>query len=131
MEDKSSCFESSNEPNSWICYDFQNLKVKPVSYSVRTYVNGNNHMQSWCVEGSNDKLNWSILDEHKKDKSLNSIGKEMNFKITQNYDDEYFRFLRLRQTGKATDGIDILNLSALEFFGSIYCRISITQMLTF
>ena len=123
LEDEKNCFESGDQPNSWVCYDFQNLKVRPDTYSIRTYKNGDNHIQSWCIEGSNNKTDWVILDERRDEKSLDGSGKSSTFTMKKSDDskDEFYRYLRLRQTGRTTEGMNILNLSALEYFGSILC----------
>lgn len=121
LDDEMSCFESEDEPNSWICYDFQNLKVKANKYSIRTYMNGFNHMMNWSIESSNDKNNWTILDNQKNQTIFNSDCKSKVFTLTNN--DNFYRYFRLRQTGPTKSGMNILNISALEFFGTLNGRI--------
>lgn len=60
-------FASINEQNSWIKFDFINRKVRPNSYSIRTWnaPAGSSHLMNWIIEGSNDDLEWKILDEQK------------------------------------------------------------------
>jgi hypothetical protein len=54
-----SSFFSVNEPNQWICYDFQrNIRIKPSKYLLRTDSNGP-CPKEWLVEGSNDGSSWT------------------------------------------------------------------------
>jgi hypothetical protein len=34
LQNRSSCFESSGKPNSWICYDFKDMEVTPSHYAI-------------------------------------------------------------------------------------------------
>lgn len=126
LENENNCFESNDLPNSWICYDFQNLSVKLNCYSIRSYVNGKNHLISWCIEASNDKVNWTVLDERNQDNSLNGIGKENSFFISSG--DDFFRYLRLRQIGKGANGKYMMNISAIDFFGFFCFRDSVENL---
>jgi hypothetical protein len=52
-----SIFNSVNEPNQWICYDFNRMKVKPTHYSIRSHYGGHMkycNLKAWTVESSND-----------------------------------------------------------------------------
>jgi hypothetical protein len=48
-------FYTKKEPNSWICYDFKNMHIKPTHYShySRRDYNGD-HLRCWALEGSQD-----------------------------------------------------------------------------
>ena len=47
-----SFYESKEEPNSWICYDFKEMRVIPTSYLVRSHVSrpGGYHRKSWVIK---------------------------------------------------------------------------------
>ena len=123
FDDNFTNFQSSNKANSWICYDFKESKVRPSCYSIRSNSLGDKcwfHPQSWCIEGSNDYQNWKILDDRKNETSLNSKSATDTFKIQNILNkNEFYRFLRIRQTDVNTKNNHCLILSSLEFFGSI------------
>lgn len=104
--------------NLMIYYDFVDAKVKPNAYSIRTYMNGHSHMMCWRVERSNDNVNWTKLDERVYETSISKPGGSNTFNIEDNNANEYFRYLRLMQIDQNMAGSYILNISALEFFGS-------------
>ena len=111
-------FFSTNEPNSWIRYDFKGRRVALTSYSIRT---GSFQFPiSWVLEVSNDETvdSWTVVD-HRENTGL-LIGQYVtrNFELT---DPPYagFRFVRLRQTGKNYKGDDYLVINSLELFGTL------------
>jgi hypothetical protein len=110
-------FQTKNEPNSWICYDFKDMQINMTHYSIRTLRNGNDsHLRSWTLEGSKDGLKWVKIDDHQNDTSLNSKGAISVFSISESFEEE-FRMIRLRQTGKNSNSNDHLIVNAIEFFG--------------
>lgn len=119
LDNISSSFASDYEPDAWICYDFQDRKVKPNAYSVRTYIYGPNHLTNWIIEGSNDSKSWISIDEQESNELFDNIGKSISFKIKPSPQIDFFRYLRLRLTGPTVTGKFILNVSALEYFGSL------------
>lgn len=128
FEDNEHYFQSKNEPNSWLMYDFQDSKVKPTHYSIRTRPDGgkgDNHPKNWVIEGSNteDDDDWVILDSRNDITILDDSNASHTFEIqTQLESNESFRYLRLRQTGPNTQtgNYYFLTLSALEYFGILY-----------
>lgn len=113
---------TNSERNSWLMYDFKNLKVRPTHYSIRSRPCGSNnfHLKSWVIEGSNDQNNWIVLDYRNNIDKLNNKSAFSTFKINEYYSkNDFYRFLRLRQTGPNTAGNHQLCLSSLEYFGSI------------
>lgn len=115
-------FESLNNENSWLCIDFIKSKVRPSHYSIRStdYGAKNECLQHWCIEGSNDNANWKILDTRSDEKSLLENRAENTFPIKNNLEkDEYYRYLRIRQTGLNSSGNNELFFSSIEFFGNI------------
>lgn len=121
-EDDKQVFESLNNEKSWLSFDFIKNKVRPSHYSIRStnYGAKNECLQHWCIEGSNDNENWKILDTRSDEKSLLENRAENTFSIKNNLEkDEYYRYLRIRQTGLNSSGNNELFFSSIEFFGNI------------
>lgn len=113
---------SSNAENNWIKYDFKEKKVHPTHYSIKSHTSAviPNHLKNWVVEGSNDDSNWTPLDTRNGDISLNNYMAINTFKIDDsNHQNEFYRFLRLRQTGQNNSNKNYMGLCALEYFGKI------------
>jgi hypothetical protein len=112
-----SYFCTNNEANSWICYDFKDMRIKVTHYSIRSRRDANmNHLRFWTLEGSKDGSSWVKVDDRQNDTSLNSQGAISTFSISERFQGE-FRQIRLRQTGKNSGGDDYLIVNAIEFFG--------------
>ena len=97
--------------------DFGDAVVKPNAYSIRSYINGLNFLQNWCIEGSNDGVNWTTLDEKRFDMSISQKGIANTFRISGEASKKYYRYFRLLQNGSSSTDLNILSLSAIEFFG--------------
>ena len=80
--------------------------------------NNDNHLKFWIVEGSNDKNSWDKLDEQQNSSVMNGRGNIHTFSISKTNGKEY-KFIRIFQTGKNWSGTDYLDLSALEFHGTL------------
>ena len=111
---------TDDRPNSWICFDFKEKRVKLTGYSLKSDTREPNwhHLVQWVIEGSNDESSWHEIDRRNtqdlKGPSVvktYSCGGEIS---------EGFRFIRLRQTGKNSYGYDYLFLAAIEFFGTLF-----------
>lgn len=117
---KSSFFQSYNNPNSWLCFDLQNRYVIPNYYSIRSHSYGQNcvHPKSWAIEGSLDGSNWDIINEQKNCSYLNGSSLVHSFPI-QNENNKKFRCIRIRQTSTNWCGDDDLMIGWFELFGKI------------
>ena len=95
-----SYYESKNERDTWICYDFKERRVIPTSYSVRSCYCGPgcSHLKSWVIEVSNGGSSWTEIDR-RDNNDLNDESVTVNFKISK-VPSESFRFFHLSQTGK-------------------------------
>lgn len=114
------CFLSENEPDSWICFDFKNHAVHPTNYIIRSPKNEitNHYLKNWVIEGSNDKIQWEVLDKQIGCEFL--VGSELIHTFTirnQNYDT--FRFIRLRQNGPNVFNSDYLAIKNFELYGRL------------
>ena len=116
-------FCSHSKPNSWICYDFKDKRVKPTSYSIKSFKGEKGqggHPKSWVLEGSTDGTegSWKVIDSRTNNHDLNAKFVIRNFPITPE-PRESFRFVRLRQTGMNHAGSHHFILSSLEIFGTL------------
>jgi hypothetical protein len=110
-------FYSENEPNQWLCYDFQRMRVTPTHYSIRSVQTarpGDANLKSWVVEGSADGGEWTQLDRQTKRFALNDAAALATFPVGHS---EQVRFVRLRQTGENHAGGHSLLISAFEIYG--------------
>ena len=118
-------YTSSNEEDTWICYDFKERRVLPTSYSVRSNDDGPGraHLKSWVIEVSNDGSSWTEIDRRDNNDELNAQYVIANFTISK-VPSESFRFFRLRQTGKnhSDDHYSryYVYITALEIFGTLF-----------
>ena len=107
--------ESSNQPNQWIRYDFRGRSVAPKSYSIRS---GCSAPRRWVFEVSNDGKNWQIVDRRDDNDDLKDNDVIRNFEIID-CPSGSFRFVRFRQTGRNHAGQSVLQVTALEVFGTL------------
>ena len=113
-------FVSDNVSNTWLKYDFIGRKICPTCYTIKSrHDYDSHHPRSWVIEGSNtdEESDWKILDKKDNNKTVNGINTCYTFNI--NEQDEYYRYLRIRQTGKNSSGYDFFCFSGLEYFGKI------------
>ncbi|KAK8897954.1 hypothetical protein M9Y10_000198 [Tritrichomonas musculus] len=121
FNDDEKIFISGNEPNSWLKYDFKSRKVRPNYYSIKScyYKKGVDHPMNWVIEGSNSDLSndWTILDSRNNINSLDESNAVQMFSIQKA--SQFYRYLRIRQTGPNSYNRHHLEISALEYFGAI------------
>lgn len=110
---------SNDLPNSWIKFDFKERKINPTHYSIKshtTYVT-KSHLKEWVIEGSNDDNDWVTLDSRNNDTSLNNYLACNTFQIkSQN---QFFQYIRLKQTGPNNYNRNLLAITSIEFFGKL------------
>lgn len=76
----------------WICFDFQNNRVAPTDYRIRSPIGwGDNspEPQNWVIEGSNDNSSWDLLSEEKYCSIIHGKGKIHTFNIHNQTSKEY------------------------------------------
>lgn len=72
------------------------------------------------IEGSNDGKNWTKLDSRENVDYLDGKSVVYTFKVESSQEaNNFYRFLRIRQTGLNTGNDNHLVIAALEYFGSI------------
>lgn len=116
-------YQSHNLPNQWVKYDFKEKKIQITHYTIYTRndnCDGGNP-QNWVLEGSNSNKenDWVILDSRQNEISTQKANKKVTFEIKNHENNESFRFIRFRQTGKSSNNNDYLTLTSLEFFGTL------------
>lgn len=76
-------FSSNDKPDSWVQFDFKNIKIKPNGYSITSapFESGFYHPTKWVIEGSdNGKTDWETLDsQNNRDLNGKNITKKYNF----------------------------------------------------
>ena len=121
FNDKSGSYSSKGEKDSLLKFDFIERKIHPSYFSIRTWNNskGHSHLQNWVIEGSNtNKENdWVILDSRNNNVLLDDYNDENTFRInnTNLNSGEFYRYLRIRQTGPNSHGTNQIVINAIEF----------------
>ena len=115
--DNSDCNCTTNEKDSFICYDFFDQRVIPTGYSLMS-VNDDWPLRSWVVEVSNDGDSWIEVDRHINSDALKGKEALCHFK-SSSVPRESFRFFRLRGIGKNHEGKYYFGLQAMEIFGML------------
>lgn len=112
---------TKNCQNSWWMADFKEMSVSLAAYSLKTYIAGDSgypHLQSWIIEGSNDKEHWEIIDKQDSNAYLKGAGYSKMVKL--NAPSNPYRYIRLMSNGPDHEGSYYLLLNSIEFFGTIY-----------
>ena len=117
-------FQTKNQPNQWLKYDFKEKKVRPTHYSMKSRTDNceGGSPENWVIEGSNSNLDndWKILDTHKSDTTIKKPRTSATFEIKEQYNSyESYRYLRLRQIGNSSCNNDFLTITSLEYFGAL------------
>lgn len=123
LQNNRNYFQSKNQQNTWLQYDFIENRIIPTHYSIRTRHDYDmDHPRNWVIEGSNtggsNENEWVILDSHQNNTVLNGKDVSYTFDIKPTQGNEKgFRYLRIRQTGVESSNGNWLTFSALEYFG--------------
>ena len=104
---------------SWICYDFKQFRVVLSSYSIRIAdvpLRPEKSIKTWFIEVSSDATMWFLMDQRE---NIDCRGASVhNFPCNSDLLGG-FRYVRLLQGGENDTGMDLLAISALEFFGTL------------
>jgi hypothetical protein len=111
-------FLSKNEVNQNIGYYFNNLRVTPTHYALRSCGEkvGGQHPQTWVVESSDDGVNWIEIDSRRNTTELDGPHQIGVFQVNEIRET---RFIRIRQTEPNRAGNNHLTFTAFELFGSV------------
>lgn len=118
-QNQNNYYHSQNDTDIEVCFDFKNKKVNLTGYSIKSIWNGINscNLKNWVVEVSNDKSQWEIVDEPNNDSTLNGASLVAYFSTKKTID--FYRYVRLRQTGRNWENDYLVIIVALEFYGKL------------
>jgi hypothetical protein len=105
-------FNSNNEPDQWLCYDFKAMRIAPTHYSIRAW--GSYDLRHWVIEGSKDGVEWVEMDRRD---SNELTGNQMHTWRIANPRD--VRMVRIRQLGLNHSGDNYLEMAEFEIYGDI------------
>jgi hypothetical protein len=112
---------SGNEDNSWLCYDFKDMRIKPTHYSIRSRCDGgndDNYPKHWIVEVSNDGSTWTVIDERRNNSDLKGQNLIRTFTVSPC---DYCQFIRIRHQGYNWYSAHVYYfiISSFEIFGNL------------
>jgi hypothetical protein len=116
-------FVSGDEPGQWICWDFHEMRVIPVCYTIEAYT-----LQDWELQGSVDGKRWTVIGGATGIGNFELCSDVTSFPCFQRGESRYtrlpqtgqFRFIRLVQTDRNSEYGHCLKLHAVEFFGTLF-----------
>ena len=113
-------FCSNDNKDPWICFDFKKSRVIPFNYTIRSHDGSENdhYPKSWVIEGSNDNIEWKVIDVQNNCSFLKGSNLVHTFEI-QNPDSLEFRYLRMKITGPDWCDCVHLNINCIEFYGEL------------
>jgi hypothetical protein len=109
-----SLFSSSNNADSWLCYDFMARRVKLTHYSMRSA--WDDFPKSWVLEGSFNGTSWMQLDHRMNTNNLKGDRRIASFPVSTVAES---RFIRLRMIAPNHSGAWYFSLVGVEFFGTL------------
>ena len=124
--DGDSIYCSNDVLDTWICYDFKQMRVTPTSYSIRSHCHGYPgyfNLKSWVLEVSNDGDVWDVVDSRNDNYELDDENVTCNFQIPEGRCKSKYRFIRIRQTGpnhRTKLTLYYVTMSSFEVFGRLY-----------
>lgn len=109
------------ESEGWIEFDFVDKKINLTSYTMRTSscgVNDMYHPKTWRVIGSNDKINWDVINKQISNPALNGRYKQHRFECEPTQ--QYYRYIRyIQDESWMPDRAYNIFLTCFELFGTI------------
>jgi hypothetical protein len=120
MDLPDSHFGTKSQPDSWLQFDFHDLRVIPTHYTVQTYHSSSAWTaifpQNWVIEGSPDGTTWTILDSQVDCSLLYGADRTVTFPIGHRMECQY---LRMRITGPGLQRYHSLEMKTFEWFGTL------------
>ena len=135
-------FESSPLEEPFFYFGFKNMSITLVSYKIRSSINaaGFSHLKKWDFYGSNDAVNWELIDRRENIDILNGALSTGIFKIERpiNPFSHYMisnttsHYMEKKIMFSAFDVYDIM-LDSYHFYGCITakCKKSFSDIRTF
>jgi hypothetical protein len=107
---------SNDAVNSWLMFDFKALRVSIEGYSVNSGPT-TSWLQRWAMEVWDRKRSWVRIDE-RSTTELRAPCVTRHF-ACRSASDEFYRYVRIRQTGPNHNNNHFLAVGNLEFFGRL------------
>ena len=110
---------SYGERDAYLQFDFIQARICVTGYTLTSDGSDYGHLISWVLETSDDgsPSSWEIIDKRSTE---DLVGEFVVKTFHCNYaNNKLRRFVRLRQTGKNSQGDYDLRLSEIEFFGRL------------
>jgi hypothetical protein len=108
-------FAASDHGNAWIAVDFGEHHIRPTHYSLWSH-GGSSTLRSWSFQGSNDRVNWTVLSEHHDDERIRQPFATATWQISS---DAPFRYFRVLQIGNNWAGNRWMYVLKLEIYGDV------------
>jgi hypothetical protein len=112
-------FYANNSPNSWVQFDFKDRVVCLTDYALKSAGYEGFRLFEWQLAGSMDSNEWITLDRQKTQVLNGKYITKIFHCNDSSSSSQFYRYIRLTQTGKNSSGYDYLLLSNTEFFGSM------------
>lgn len=108
-----------NENDGWIQFDFVERKINLTSYTLRTSSdNESYHAKSWRIVGSNDCIEWDVLDQQIDNSSMNGMYEKHRFECNKN--NNYYQYIKFIQDDSFYPRRPHnIYMTCIELFGSI------------
>jgi len=102
--------------NSWMAFDFGQVKIKPTHYMIRHYSSWDTEaLRFWVFEGSSDGQSWIQIKRHDNDVSLSKAGQMYTWPVTTT---KFFSQFRIRMLGPNSNNHWYLSCSGFEVYGA-------------
>ena len=120
VEENGDWGSQNRKQQQWVQFRFNPRKVSITGYSLRSHSNetwSKSQLRSWILAGSNNDLDWDIIDEQTDVEGFKgSFLKTLTF---QTKESAYYSSIRLQRTSQTWGGNYYLALSRVELFGQI------------
>ena len=104
---------TESDGNAWVVIEFTELYIQPTDYAIWSH-GGASTMRNWQFQGSNDRLNWVVLSNHRNDESIRAPFSTATWPINTN---GFFKYFRIVQTGNNWSGNRWLYMMKMEIWG--------------
>jgi hypothetical protein len=111
---------TDNVSQSWIQFDFINSWISPTGYTLKSDGQGAHHLVQWKLEGSMDEREWKQID-NQNCQDLNGNYLTKTFRCASSDAGQFYRYIRLTQTGINSSNRNYLLLCNIEFYGMFHC----------
>jgi hypothetical protein len=118
--DPDSRWQSANVKDSWLVFDFRDLRVKLGAYTIKSYRaqagSSGWHLRSWRLCGSHDEAVWTVIDTKTNCDELNGPYKLGTWPVDGK---DWYRFVKLQIADLNHAGTWAMTIAGIEFFGDV------------